>query len=173
VQQEAELDLRQAVGVEPCGAGERDPVRGDALGVLARVGVARFDALDNACTVAFVDSRSSCARERLLGQLAQVGGVALELVLARGCLCPCAASAHGASRRCSVLEGVTSDGRPAGSPTGSRNACKSVCLRELLQAFARPFEHDLGHEAVWRRSQEEPDGLGDVGGLIIFSATDP
>ena len=85
VQQEAELDLRRLLDREPDGAGQLHPVRGDALGVLAGVRVARLDGVRQRAHGRAVGAAQLLrARALLLEDLAQIGGVALELALACG-----------------------------------------------------------------------------------------
>ena len=81
VQQEAELDLR--VDGDAGGVGDAQPVGGDALGVLARVGVARLDRVGEREHGGLVGAAQLLRADALLLEdLAQVGRVALELALA-------------------------------------------------------------------------------------------
>ena len=69
----------------PARARDLEPVGGDALGVPARVGVARLDRVGERAHGRQVGALELLgARALLLEGLAQVGGVALELALARG-----------------------------------------------------------------------------------------
>ena len=103
VQQEAELDLRRVGDLQPRGAGQLEPVGGDPLGVLAGVGVARLDGVGERAHGGDVGAPQLLrAGALLLEDLAQVGGVALELALARGGLALRALDA-GAQRRDGVL----------------------------------------------------------------------
>ena len=82
VQDEAELDLRMVGEPHPVGLGELQPVGGDALGVTARVGVARLDRAGQRAHREHVGAPQLLgAGALLLERLAQVGGVALELAL--------------------------------------------------------------------------------------------
>jgi hypothetical protein len=85
VQQEAELDAGRPVRVQTGGLGEGDPVGGHALGVLARVRVARLDRVRQRLHGRPVGvAQLQRAVALLLEDLAQIGGVALELALTRG-----------------------------------------------------------------------------------------
>ena len=92
VQQEAELDLGVVAEAHAVDVGELQPVGGDALGVAAGVGVARLDGARERAHGEHVGLPQLLgAGTLLLEGLAQVGGVALELLLLGGGL----ARAHG------------------------------------------------------------------------------
>ena len=85
VQQEAELDLGVVGQLRAHRPREREAVGGDPLGVLAGVGVARLDRVGQRAHGRDV-GRAQLRRSRplLLERLAQIRGVALELLLLRG-----------------------------------------------------------------------------------------
>ena len=82
VQQEAELDLRRLLERDPDGAGELHPVGGDALGMLAGIRVAGLDGVRERANGRPVGAAQLLrAGALLLEDLAQIGGVALQLAL--------------------------------------------------------------------------------------------
>ena len=119
MQQEAELDLRRLLEREPDGAGELHPVGGDALGMLAGIRIARLDGVRQRAHGRAVGAAQLLrARALLLEHLAQIGGVALELALARGGLL------LGALAGVHAAVGTVSSPVPAlnSSPSGPANA---------------------------------------------------
>ena len=101
VQQEAELDLRLVAEAQPVDLGEREPVGGDALGVLAGVGVARLDRARERAHGEHVGAMQLLRARALLDErLAQVGGVALRAEAPCPGLVGAPARARPRARRC-------------------------------------------------------------------------
>src|SRR6202012_3046262 len=82
-----ELELGCVVARHPGRSGDLNPVGGDALGVLAGVGVAGLDGVGQRTHSGAVGAGQLLGeRALLLERVAQIGGVALELQLLVGSL---------------------------------------------------------------------------------------
>ena len=170
VEQEAELDL--GVDLDAGGVGDPQPVGGDALGVLARVGVARLDRVGERQHGRLVGAAQLLrAVALLLEDLAQVGRVVLELALARGGLAlearePRAQRGDGvlamgcSSGRTHCCRGLLPHAGGRSSQLLTRRAPEIASVRS--ERLTGALEDDLRDHTVGRGAQQEADGLGDV-----------